>query len=84
MVDSGISCTGSWTEFSSSNDSSSSLLNTWNEIFVNPFLADQIEGFLSIDSGLVQIWEHSGRMISPNAEIFNIINMAIGLISNLI
>lgn len=78
-----ISSTSSTTFSSCSDDLCTSLLYSGNEFFIEPIFINSFINPFSIDFGMNNIWEHSRRMISPNAEITNIINMAIQFQSQL-
>ena len=77
MIYCSITCTSSTTQFSGCNNCCSSLLNCWNKIFVDPVLINLIKSIFSIDQTIMEIWEHSWTMISPNAEFLNVIIMCI-------
>lgn len=80
---SSVSCTGSAGETTSFDNLSSSLLDTRDEGLGVPFVSDEIESILSLYGGPSEIRGHSGRVISPNDDLFDISNSGTSPFSNL-
>ena len=75
MVNSSIGSTGGAGKFSSSNDGSSSLLYSGDELFIVPVLIDQVIALLAVDGGELSVREHGGTVVTPDGEVGDVIDM---------
>lgn len=83
MFNGGIGSASSTREFASFDYGSSSLLDNWNEFIIDPALIYHVMETFSINSGSSDVRVHCGRMVSPDCEIFNLVHVNIGFLTNL-
>jgi len=83
VVNSGITSRGSTGELSGLQDSSTSLLDGGDEVLIDPLLVNEIHGGLAIDLAVVEIGVHGGRVVTPDGKIGDVVNVGVGLVSQL-
>lgn len=84
VVDSRTTSGGSTGELSGLDDSSTSLLDGWDEFGINPSLVNKGSGSLSVDDGVVDVWVHGGRVVTPDGELLDIIDMSVSFMGKLV
>ena len=60
------------------------MLNARDEVFIIPSLVNSIMYFFIIDLNILGVWEHSGRVVSPDDEVFDIFYFVIEFLSELV
>lgn len=84
MLDSGVSSGGGGRQLAGLDDFSTTLLDGWDEFLTEPFLIDQSGGLLALDGGVVDVWVHGWRVVTPDAEVVDIGDLRVSLVGELV
>jgi len=84
VVNGCTACTGSTGQFPGCYNCGSSLLNVRDEIFRDPFGRQGIQSGFSVYFAVVEIGEHGGTVVTPDAEIGDVIDMGVEFVGQLV
>lgn len=79
VVDGGVTGGGSRGKLSELNDLSTSLLDSWGELVLDPAGVNEGLGSLSGNLGVSDVWVHGWRVVSPDSHVLDVGHLGSGL-----
>ena len=83
MVTSGLGSRHGRTQLTGSNHSSATLLNSGDELLLDPGLVDETLNALAEYEGVGRVWELCGAVVAPDDDFLHILDLGADLLGDL-